>query len=154
MIPLSSKAIISATVSPDIIGSVNYTFSDGTSGYSSKDAAGYTHYQFSNGLYGTAYTDLVGNTQYYFDGSQTNRYVLGVCNLPSNFTCTEESQYQELYNLAVSGAVSLNPREGQTGSFPSASPATTEQSILSGAYGARLQLCRSHIELYKTASKL
>jgi hypothetical protein len=148
---LSTHAIISGTVSTDIIGNVNYTFSDGTSGYSSKDAAGYTHYQFSNGLYGTAYTDLVGNTQYYFDSSQTNKYVLGVCNLPSNLTCTEESQYQDMYNLAAGGVATVNPREGQSGSFPSATPVSTEQAIMSGAYGARLQLCRSHIELYKTA---
>lgn len=156
-VPFSvTHALVTGNVSTDIIGNVNYIFSDGTSGYSYKDSANYTHYQFNNGLYGNCYTDITGATHYYFDQTQTNKYVSGVCHYPTGYTCTEESQYQTMYNNALQGLPSCsNQRTGETGSFsvPAESCTTEgrEQLIMSGTYGPYLKTCREHIELYKSA---
>ncbi len=138
LIPFSvTHALITGNVSTDITGNINHTFSDGTSGYSYKDSAGYTHYQFNNGIYGNSYTDITGHTHYYFDELQKTKYVDGVCNYPTGFYCTEESQYQEMYqNKEKQLPISMTPEQ-------------REQAIMSS--DPYIKICREHIELYKIA---
>jgi hypothetical protein len=154
--PISAFALITGNVSTDIIGNVNYTFSDGTSGYSYKDSAGYTHYQFSNGVYGNAYTDITGNTHYYFDDATRKIYINGTCIYPTAGTCMYESQYQEMYNNALQGLPSCSQSSGEAGSFSvpaeSCTPEGRESLIMSGTYGPWLKNCRESITLY-TSSK-
>lgn len=161
LIPVSAFALITGSASTDIIGNVNYTFSDGASGYSYKDNIGYTHYQFSGGLYGNAYTDLTGATHYYFDEVGKNTYVNGVCFFPSGYTCTEESQYQAIYNQAEAGLPKIDGSymgeqlKGLSalvgGGDALFTPEGREAAIMNGVYGSSLRVCREHIGLYAKA---
>jgi len=156
LLPFSfALALTTGYIYTDSVGNTNYNFSDGTSGYSYKDSAGYTHYQFSDGLYGNIYTDITGATHYYFDSLQKNKYVGGACPFSFNYTCIEESQYQEMYNNAAQGLPSCNQTSGESGSFSvsaeSCTPEGKERLIMSGIYGPRLKMCREHIDLYKIA---
>jgi len=151
-VPFSvTRAIITGNVSTDIIGNVNYTFSDGTSGYSYKDNANYTHYQFNNGLYGSSYTDITGATHYYFNETSKNIYINGTCIYPTAGSCMYESQYQEMYDKAAQGLPSCS-QTGETGSFPVSAeyctPEGKEKLIMSGSYGSWLKMCRESIDNY------
>jgi len=154
LIPASVFALITGNASTDIIGNVNYTFSDGTSGYSYKDSIGYTRYQFSDGIYGSAYTDSVGATHYYFDEIGKNKYVNGSCVFPSGFTCTEQSQYDEMYKKAEAGLPRTDyvPEKGGF-AVPQTllTPEGREQAIMNGSYGPWLKTCKEHIPLYASA---
>lgn len=152
LVPLSAFALITGSASTDIIGNVNYTFSDGTSGYSYKDNIGYTRYQFSDGMYGSAYTDSVGATHYYFDDASKKIYMNGACIYPTAGSCMYESQYQEMYNKAAEGLPSCNNQSGEFGSFsvPAeyCTPEGEEKLIMSGSYGSWLKMCRESIDSY------
>lgn len=152
LFPLSAFALITGSASTDSIGNVNYTFSDGTSGYSYKDSIGYTRYQFSDGMYGSAYTDSVGATHYYFDEASKKIYMNGSCIYPTAGSCMYESQYQEMYDKAAQGLPSCSNQSGEFGSFsvPAeyCTPEGKEKLIMSGSYGSWLKMCRESIDSY------
>jgi hypothetical protein len=150
-----ANALTTGNVYTDSIGNTHYQFSDGTSGYSYEDNVGTTHYQFSDGLYGNAYTDSIGSTHYYFDSLQKNKYVDGICVFPVGYTCTEESQYQEMYNGVKQGLGSCDDsgRRNSYFSLPSqyCTPEGIEKRIMEGSNGPWLKMCREGIDLYKTS---
>jgi len=155
LVPVSAFALITGNISTNEIGNVNYTFSDGTSGYSYKDVTGVTHYQFNNGVYGSAFTDITGNTSYYFDDVSRKIYVNGTCFYPQAGTCMYESQYEEMYAKAAEGLPSCNAQPSEFGSFSVPQEYCTEEGrknlILNGSYSSWLKMCRESIDLYNKA---
>jgi hypothetical protein len=155
MIPHSqAKALITGSVSTNAAGQTSYTFSDGTTGYSYADSAGIRHYQFSNGLYGSVSTNAAGYTNYVFDEVGKKLFINGRCVFPNSGSCTEESQYQDMYNQAAQGLPTCNQNTAP-GSFTtpaeSCTPEGRERLIMSGTYGPWLKTCRQSIDYYVKA---
>ena len=154
-IPLSVGALTTGSSYTDSIGYTHYNFSDGTSGTSMVDDTGRVNFRLNDGTYGSAYLDSVGTLHYYFDNNFTNKQntvVYGKCRMTYNFTCTNESQYQEMYNNALQGLPSCSSSSGESGSFsvPTeyCTPEGREQLIMNGSYGPWLKMCRDSINLY------